>query len=325
MYHLLETQLYMIPLWEWAKFTLPNWIFHPLLFSFPYFPTWFLFYSFTWLPFLEPVLGNSTYNSNPLHILPCIHIICHMYGLHGSLWLSILFSSNSVTWCSPANMPSILYAFILSLLPVLLCFFCCYFSVFFSFFAYHQCTFQEWTLRFPKKKKKKKEWTLRDTCQVQAESLVCWVQWAVQMARLWHQGHQASLCTSGQCPAPLAALGPQLCAPARQFQGFGCQCLWGIITSPATCHVADRVLVLRLVVRPEPLRWESCVQDIGPPETSWPLVTSISKSSPRDLHLNAKTQLHSMTSNFWCWTPHAKQLARQEYNPTHQQRGWLKS
>ena len=156
MYHLLETQLYMIPLWEWAKFTLPNWIFHPLLFSFPYFPTWFLFYSFTWLPFLEPVLGNSTYNSNPLHILPCIHIICHMYGLHGSLWLSILFSSNSVTWCSPANMPSILYAFILSLLPVLLCFFCCYFSVFFSFFAYHQCTFQEWTLRFPKKKKKKR-------------------------------------------------------------------------------------------------------------------------------------------------------------------------
>ena len=44
-------------------------------------------------------------------------------------------------------------------------------------------------------------------------------------------------------------------------------------------------------VRPEPLRWESLVQDTGPPETSQPNVISISKSSPRDLHFNAKTQL----------------------------------
>ena len=46
-------------------------------------------------------------------------------------------------------------------------------------------------------------------------------------------------------------------------------------------------------------------------------IISISQSSPRDVHLNAKTQLHSMTSKLQCWTPHAKQRARQEHNPTH--------
>ena len=45
--------------------------------------------------------------------------------------------------------------------------------------------------------------------------------------------------------------------------------------------VADRVLVLQPGVRPEPLRWESQVQDTGPPETSWPQGISIGKSSPR--------------------------------------------
>ena len=80
-------------------------------------------------------------------------------------------------------------------------------------------------------------------------------------------------------------------------------------------RVADRVLVLQLGVRP--LRWESQVQDIGPPETSQTHVISISKSSQRDLHLNAKTQLNSMTSKLQCWTPYAKQLARQEHNPTY--------
>ena len=81
-------------------------------------------------------------------------------------------------------------------------------------------------------------------------------------------------------------------------------------------RVADRVLVLQLAVRPETLRWESRVQDTGPPETSWPHVISIGKSCPRDLCLNAKTQLHSTTSKLQCWTPQAKQLARQEHNPT---------
>ena len=81
-------------------------------------------------------------------------------------------------------------------------------------------------------------------------------------------------------------------------------------------HVADRVLVLWSGVRPEPLRWKSRVQDIGPPETSWPHVISNGESSPRDLHLNAKTQLHSTTSKIQCWTTHTKQLARQEHKPT---------
>ena len=57
-------------------------------------------------------------------------------------------------------------------------------------------------------------------------------------------------------------------------------------------RMANSILVLWLGVRPEPLRWESQVQDIGLPETSQPHIISISKSSPRDLRLNAKTQLH---------------------------------
>ena len=64
--------------------------------------------------------------------------------------------------------------------------------------------------------------------------------------------------------------------------------------------VADRVLVLWLGVRLEPLRWESRVQDIGPPETSQPHVISIGKSSLRDPCLNAKTQLHSTISKLQC-------------------------
>ena len=81
-------------------------------------------------------------------------------------------------------------------------------------------------------------------------------------------------------------------------------------------HETDRVLVLRSGIRPELLRWETRVQDIGPQKNSHPQVTSIGERPPRDLHLNAKTQLHSTTSKLQCWTPHAKQLARQEHNPT---------
>ena len=73
---------------------------------------------------------------------------------------------------------------------------------------------------------------------------------------------------------------------------------------------AGRVLVLRPGVGPEPARWESQVQDTGPPEASQPHVILIGESSPRDLCLNTKTQLQ-------CWMPHTKQLARQEHNPTH--------
>ena len=44
--------------------------------------------------------------------------------------------------------------------------------------------------------------------------------------------------------------------------------------------VADRVLVLQPGVRPEPLRWESQVQDTGPPEISQPHMMSTGESSP---------------------------------------------
>ena len=53
------------------------------------------------------------------------------------------------------------------------------------------------------------------------------------------------------------------------------------------------VSALWLGVRPEPLRWESWVQDVEPPETFQPHVILIRESSPRDLHLNTKTQFHS--------------------------------
>ena len=78
----------------------------------------------------------------------------------------------------------------------------------------------------------------------------------------------------------------------------------------------SRVLVLQLGVGPEPLRWKSRVQDIGPPETSWPHVISIGKSFLRDRHLNTKTQLHLKASKIQCWMPHAKQLTKQEQNTT---------
>ena len=71
-------------------------------------------------------------------------------------------------------------------------------------------------------------------------------------------------------------------------------------------RVTDRVLVLQAGVRSVPLRWESWFPVIGPPETSWPHVISNGESFPKDLHLNAKKQLHSTTSKLQCWTPHAK-------------------
>ena len=55
--------------------------------------------------------------------------------------------------------------------------------------------------------------------------------------------------------------------------------------------------------------------DIGPPGTSQLHIISNDESSPRDLHLNAKTQLHSTTSKLQCWTPYAKQLQDRNTNP----------
>ena len=92
---------------------------------------------------------------------------------------------------------------------------------------------------------------------------------------------------------------------------------YGVWSSGLWSRVADRVVVFRPGVRAVPLRWESRDQDIGPPETSRLHITSNGKCTPRDLHLNAKSQFHSMTSKLQCWTCYAKQLARQEHNHTH--------
>ena len=73
-------------------------------------------------------------------------------------------------------------------------------------------------------------------------------------------------------------------------------------------QTSQKALVLRPTLRPEPLRWESRVEDIGPPEISQPHVISIGKRSPRDLCLKAKPQLHSTNSKLQCWMLHAKQL-----------------
>ena len=75
-------------------------------------------------------------------------------------------------------------------------------------------------------------------------------------------------------------------------------------------HMADLVLVLWLGVRPEPLRWESRVQDITPPETYLLHIISNNESFPRDLHLKGKNQLHSMASKLQCWTPCAKKTSK---------------
>ena len=73
-----------------------------------------------------------------------------------------------------------------------------------------------------------------------------------------------------------------------------------------------------------PARHQGCASEVAEPTSGhWstrdlPAPRNIKWSkSPRDLHLNAKTQLHSMTSKLQCWTPYAKQLARQEHSPIH--------
>ena len=81
-------------------------------------------------------------------------------------------------------------------------------------------------------------------------------------------------------------------------------------------RVDDRLLVLQPGIR--------AVPEVGEPSSGhWSTKDHAAPcnikwwKSPRDLHLNAKTQRHSMTSKLQCWTPYAKQLARQEHNPIH--------
>ena len=73
-----------------------------------------------------------------------------------------------------------------------------------------------------------------------------------------------------------------------------------------------------------PARCQGCASEVGEPSSGhWstrdlPAPRNIKWwKSPRDLHLNTKTQLHSMTSKLQCRTPYAKQLARQEHNLIH--------
>ena len=73
-----------------------------------------------------------------------------------------------------------------------------------------------------------------------------------------------------------------------------------------------------------PARHQGCASEVGEPTSGhWstrdlpaPRNTKQQKSL-RDLHLNINTQLHSTTSKLQCWTPYAKQLARQEHSPIH--------
>ena len=78
-------------------------------------------------------------------------------------------------------------------------------------------------------------------------------------------------------------------------------------------------------VRLEPLGWEHQLQDTGLPENSQPQGILNNKSSPGSLHLDSITQLDPIAWGPQCWTPHAKQQARQEHKPTHQQTDCLKA
>ena len=73
-----------------------------------------------------------------------------------------------------------------------------------------------------------------------------------------------------------------------------------------------------------PARRQGCASEVGEPSSgNWstrdlPAPCNIKWwKSPRDLHLNTKIQLHSTSSKLQCWTPYAKQLARQEHSPIH--------
>ena len=73
-----------------------------------------------------------------------------------------------------------------------------------------------------------------------------------------------------------------------------------------------------------PARHQGCATEVGEPRSGHcckrdlPVPHNIKRQkSLRDLHLNAKMQLHSMTSKIQCRTRYAKQLARQEHNSIH--------
>ena len=74
-----------------------------------------------------------------------------------------------------------------------------------------------------------------------------------------------------------------------------------------------------------PARCQAWTSEVGEPSSGhWstrdhPALRNITrwKLSQRFPSQRTKTQLHSTTSRLQCWTPYAKQLARQEHNATH--------
>ena len=91
-----------------------------------------------------------------------------------------------------------------------------------------------------------------------------------------------------------------------------------IFFSPSLlCCVVYRALVLQSGIIPESQNWEAQIKNVCPPENSQPHGILISESSPKGLHHDTKLWPHPKASKLQHQTPHTKQLAKQEYNPTH--------
>ena len=74
-------------------------------------------------------------------------------------------------------------------------------------------------------------------------------------------------------------------------------------------HAVCRFSVSQPETKPEFLWWECWIQDAEPPKKSQSQEILIGESSPSDLHLDIKSQLHRIVCRFQCLTPDAKQLA----------------
>ena len=73
-----------------------------------------------------------------------------------------------------------------------------------------------------------------------------------------------------------------------------------------------------------PARHQGCATEVGEPSSGHWSTRHLRvphnikwQKSPRDLHLNAKTQLHSTNRKPQCRTPYDKKQARQEHNLIH--------
>ena len=104
------------------------------------------------------------------------------------------------------------------------------------------------------------------------------------------------------------------------------------IRNTSTCGTTPTEHLLNAGRRPQtsqkglgaPAGCQACASEVGERSSGHWSTRDLSaprnikqRKSPRDLHLKAKAQLHSTMSKLQCWTPYAKQLARQEHNTTH--------